>query len=160
MDVKLQTDNTMAAFDSTPPEVIIEGIFSYVHPIELWQCRKVCRAWKRWIGLYFRTVRWLDFSDSYSEYCLTAEGFRLIVKSLHMLRGLNLGRCFHCATENTLTCLTVGCRSLEVLSVPCCREVTDTVLAAIADNCPHMRELNLNRCFKVILDNVIFSDTS
>ena len=145
-----QLSNRM--FDCIPLEVIVESIFPCVHPIELWQCRRVCKAWRWWVALYFKTVRWLDFSDSFSEYCLTAEGFRLIVRSLHYLRGLKLGWCFHCPTESSLVCLTKRCHRLEVLSVPYCREVTDVVLEAIADNCPHTRELNFNRCFKVVLN--------
>ena len=136
-------------FDCVPLEVIVEGIFPYVHPVELWQCRRVCKAWRQWVALYFKTVRWLDFSDSFSEYFLTAEGFRLIVRSLRYLRGIKLGWCFHCPTESSLISLTKSCRRLEVLSVPYCREVTDLVLEAIGDNCPRIRELNFNRCFKV-----------
>ena len=146
-------------FDCIPLEVIVESIFPYVHPIELWQCRRVCKAWRWWVALYFKTVRWLDFSDSFSEYCLTAEGFRLIVRSLRYLRGLKLGWCFHCPTESSLVSLTKRCHHLEVLSVPYCREVTDVVLEAIADNCPHIRELNFNRCFKVVLNSESRSQT-
>ena len=135
--------------NAIPPEVVSETIFPYLHPIELWQCRRVCRTWQAWIKVYFRTLRVLNFSDPISEYYLTSYGLYSVVQSLQFLKVIKLDNCQHSVTVKTLTCLANRCHRLEVLCAPCCREVTDDVLRAIAGNCPRLKELNISRCFQV-----------
>lgn len=136
-------------FNSLPAEVVLEGVFPYIHPIELWQCRRVCTRWNSWIKTYFRTAKSLSLNDDISEYYITEEGLYFFICSVQLLKELVLDRCYRCATEKLLITMATRCHRLEVLSVPCCREVTDNVLKAIAENCPHIRELNFNRCFQV-----------
>ena len=132
-----------------PLEVVLESIFPYLHPIELWQCRRVCRTWLAWIKAYFRTLRVLNLSDPVSEYYLTPDGLHSIVQSLQLLKVLRLDNCQRSVTKKALVLLASRCHRLEVLCAPCCREVTDDVLRAVAENCPRLEELNINRCFQV-----------
>lgn len=136
-------------FNSLPPEVILGNIYTFLHPVELWRHKRVCKAWNAWITAYFRTVKSLQLDDDLSEYYLTPDGLDSIVHSLELLRELRLDQCHRSTLEKTLILLSQRCRWLETLSVPRSREVTDGVLREIGKNCPRIRELNLERCFQV-----------
>lgn len=132
-----------------PVEVFLEYILPYVHPIQLWCCRRVCKTWFIWITTYFQNVQDLDFNDEYSEYYLTSEGLHQIVQSLCYLREIQLDMCHRSVTQENLLSLVMRCPRLEILSVSLCREVTDEVLKAISEYCLGIKELHLNRCFQV-----------
>ena len=136
-------------FNFLPPEVVLDSVFPLIHPIELWQCRRVCKRWCSWINAYFRALKSLSFNDAISEYYLTAVGLELVTQSLQLLRELRLDQCYRCVTERSLVILASRCHQLEILSVPQCREVTDNALRSLAEHCPSLRELNLNCCFQV-----------
>ncbi len=146
-------------FNLLPPEVILGSIYVYLHPIELWRHKRVCRAWNGWITTFLRSLRSLHFNDDLSEYYLTADGLYSIVSSLQQLRELRLDQCYRSVAEKTLVLLTKRCHRLEVLSVPRSREVTDEVLRELGKNCPRMRELNLTRCFQVARNHWVDATT-
>lgn len=143
----------MVHINDLPSEVFLGGIMPHIHPIQLWCCKRVCKTWLVWITTYFRSVQHLDFNDEYSEYYLTTDGLYQIVQSLCFLREIQLDMCHRSVTQKTLVSLVTRCHSLEILSVSLCREMTDDVLKAIAENCPRIKELHLNRCFQVLKNN-------
>ena len=145
----------MVHVNDLPIDVVLWGIFPHVHPIQLWCCRSVCRTWSMWITAYFRSVQRLDFDDEYSEYYLTADGLHQIVLSLCFLRVIQLDMCHRSVTQECLLSLAGKCHYLEVLSLSLCREMNDDVLKAIAENCPRIRALHLNRCFQVNVHSII-----
>ena len=139
----------LAPINYLPNEVLLQGVFPYLHPVEIWRCRRVCKTWLHLVTMYFKMLKTLELNDNLSEYYFNKTGLNAVISSLRLLRVANLNRCHRNLTQTTLSTLATNCVYLEMLSVVCCKGMTDLVLKDLAGNCHGLKELVLTQCFQV-----------
>ena len=67
----------------------------------------------------------------------------------------------NCSLTNVGVCeLAMYCNNLEMLALAGIHELTDKCIIALADNCPHLRELYISGCAKITKASVAYLKVS
>ncbi|KAL5547834.1 hypothetical protein UlMin_003065 [Ulmus minor] len=89
----------------------------------------------------------LQHVDLSGLYGITDAGILpLLESSEEGLRRVNLSGCLNLTDEAVVTLAKLHGSTLEVLNLDGCRKITDASLAAIADNCLFLSDLDLSKC--------------
>ena len=91
------------------------------------------------VGMYCDNINDLTLWCAQSK--ISKDGFRFLAQRLQLLRKLSLGSLDGAGNESTLLIFCEYCTTLEILSLSCCGSLSDVALDAIAQGCPHLKEL-------------------
>ncbi|XP_021817792.1 EIN3-binding F-box protein 1-like [Prunus avium] len=99
------------------------------------------------LALVGRLCPQLQNVDLSGLYGMTDAGILSLLESLEEgLVKVNLNGCLNLTDEVVVALSRLHGETLEVLSLDGCRKITDASLAAIADNCLFLRELDVSKC--------------